>query len=91
MAALNDGGRYVMANPRLADMLKSRATRAGQKTLIAFAGETWQELLALKETIEQGKVEAIIDRVYLSEQVDGAYRQWSQSEEWVLFQDIWQL
>ncbi len=45
-----------MGNPRLWDMLRSAVTSVftDKKAVFAFAGETEEELLALKEMIEDG-------------------------------------
>ena len=49
---LNPKGRYLMANPRISDMLRSVLTsKFTDKTAIfVFAGEKEEELLALKST-----------------------------------------
>jgi NADPH:quinone reductase-like Zn-dependent oxidoreductase len=77
LAALNPGGRYLMANPRLSDMLRSVvANRFGdKKAIFAFAQEKEDELLALREMIEQGRIKAIVDRRYPMEQAAEAHRQ----------------
>lgn len=64
--ALNPGGRYLSGNPRLSVMLRSVfTTRFSDKTArFAFAGETHEELRTLKELIEDGKIQSIVDRVY---------------------------
>ncbi len=63
---LNQNGRYLMANPRLSDMLRSRLTtrRTDKQAIFAFAGETEEELLALKEMIEAGTIRPVVDKVY---------------------------
>jgi NADPH:quinone reductase-like Zn-dependent oxidoreductase len=40
----------------------------------AFAAETREELLALKEMIEDARIRSIVDRVYSMEQVAEAHR-----------------
>ncbi len=74
--ALNPGGRYLMGNPRLSDMLRSIVTsRLTDKTAtFAFAGEKEEELLALKEMIEAGKIKSIVDKIYLPEEAAEAHR-----------------
>ena len=74
--SLNPKGRYLMGNPRLSDMLRSVLTsKFTDKTAIfAFAGEKEEELLALKEMIEQGKIRSIVDKVYPLELAAEAHR-----------------
>jgi NADPH:quinone reductase-like Zn-dependent oxidoreductase len=74
--ALNPRGRYLMANPRMIDMLRSVLTsKFTDKTAIfVFAGETEEELLALKEMIEENKLKSIVDKIYSLEHVAEAHR-----------------
>jgi NADPH:quinone reductase-like Zn-dependent oxidoreductase len=74
--SLSPKGRYLMGNPRIADMLRSVITsRFTDKTVIfAFAGEKMEELLELKKMIETGKIRSIIDQIYSPEQAAGAHR-----------------
>ena len=74
--SLNAQGRYLMANPRLSDMLRSVLTsRFTEKTAIfAFAAETKEELLALKTMIEAGKIKSIVDKTYPIDQAATAHR-----------------
>ena len=74
--ALNPKGRYLMANPRVSDMLRSVLTSMlSDKTVIfAFAGEKEEELLALKDMIEEGKIKSIVDKVYPIEQAAEAHQ-----------------
>jgi NADPH:quinone reductase-like Zn-dependent oxidoreductase len=73
---LNPGGRYLMGNPRLSDMLRSVVTSlfTDKMATFAFAGETEEELLALKEMIEAGKIKAVVDKIYPPEQAPAAHR-----------------
>jgi NADPH:quinone reductase-like Zn-dependent oxidoreductase len=74
--ALNPGGRYLMGNPRLSDMLRSvLASRFTDKAaLFAFAGEKEEELLALKQMIEEGKIRSCVDKIYPMAQAAEAHR-----------------
>jgi NADPH:quinone reductase-like Zn-dependent oxidoreductase len=74
--SLNPKGRYLMGNPRISDMMRSVLTsRFTDKTAIfIFAGETEEELLALKGMIEAGKIKSIVDKIYPPEQAAEAHR-----------------
>ena len=73
--SLNPGGRYLMGNPRISDMIRSVLTsRFTDKTAVfIFAGETEEELLALKNMIEAGKIKSIVDKIYSPEQAAEAH------------------
>ena len=73
---LNPKGRYLMANPRLSDMLRSvMSSKFTDKTAIfAFAGEKEEELHALKEMIEEAEIKPIVDKIYPIEQAAEAHR-----------------
>ncbi len=76
MAALNPGGRYLTANPKLSDMLRSAlpGNPSGKKALFAFARETPEELRDLTAMIQQGKLTATVDRTFPMERVAEAHR-----------------
>lgn len=73
---LDPGGRYLSCNPRLSVMLRSFLTnRFTNKTaLFAFAGETKEELRALKAMVEDGRIRSIVDKVYPMERAAEAHR-----------------
>lgn len=73
---LNPGGRYLMANPRMSDMLRSVFTSlfTDKSAIFAFAGEKKEELLALKNMIEEGTIKPVVDNIYPLEQVANAHR-----------------
>ena len=73
--SLNPNGRYLIGNPRISDMLRSVVTsRFTNKTAIfAFAGEKEEELLALKDMIEAGKIKSVVDKIYSPEQAADAH------------------
>ena len=74
--ALNPGGRYIMANPRVSDMLRSVLTTrlTDKQAIFAFAGEKEEELLALKKMIEADRIRPVVDKVYSLEQAAEAHR-----------------
>lgn len=76
MSVLNLEGCYLLANPRIADMLRSLFTTkiTNKKVSFAFAGETKQELIELKEMIEDGTIHPVVDRVYSMDQAADAHR-----------------
>ena len=65
-----------MANPRISDMLQSvlTSTFTDKTAIFAFAGEKEEELLELKEMIEEGKIKSIVDKIYSFEQAADAHR-----------------
>lgn len=73
--SLKPDGRYLKANPRLSDMLRAAwTTRFSDKTVrVAFAKETQEELQALKEMIEKGQIQSIVDTVYPMSRVAEAH------------------
>jgi NADPH:quinone reductase-like Zn-dependent oxidoreductase len=73
--SLSPGGRYLLGNPRLADMIRAVLTRFSDKTTVfAFAGETEGELLTLKDMIAAGQIKSVVDRIYSPEQAAEAHR-----------------
>lgn len=76
LRALNPKGRYVLANPRLADMLRSvvTSTLTDKNVIVALAGEKEEELLALRQMIDEGKIRPVVDRVYPMEHAAEAHR-----------------
>lgn len=73
--AIQPQGRYLAGNPRLSVMLRSVLTSwfSSKTARFAFAAETQEELLALKEMIEAGKVRSIVDRVYAMQEAAQAH------------------
>ena len=74
--SLNPKGRYLIGNPRISDMLRSVLTSnfTDKSAIFAFAGEKEEELLALKEMIEAGKIKPVVDNIYQPEQAAEAHR-----------------
>lgn len=76
LRTLKPGGRYVLANPKFSDMLRSAWTSrfSNRKVSFAFAGEKEEELLELKRMIEKGEIAATVDKVYPITEVAQAHR-----------------
>lgn len=76
VASLSPQGRYIIGNPRLSDMVRSVLTSrfTNKKAFYAFAGEKEEELFELKEMIEAGKIEPIVDKIYSMDQAAEAHR-----------------
>lgn len=74
--SLKPGGRYLIGNPRLSDMLGAVLTSGftDKTAMFGFAGEREEELLALKDMIEAGRLTSIVDRVYPIAQAAEAHR-----------------
>ena len=73
---LNPGGRYLSGNPRLWIMFRSVWTTwfTNRSASFAFARETREELLALKEMIEKTKINPIVDLILPMDQAAEAHR-----------------
>jgi NADPH:quinone reductase-like Zn-dependent oxidoreductase len=75
MQILKPGGRYLIANPRLSDLVRSLlpSSYGDRQSTAAFAGETEEELTALKSLLEEGRIRSLVDRVYSLDQVAAAH------------------
>ncbi|MBE9544912.1 MAG: NAD(P)-dependent alcohol dehydrogenase, partial [Proteobacteria bacterium] len=64
--SLKPKGRYLIANPRISDMLKSILTSkfTDKSAIFVFAGEKEEELLTLKDMIEKGRLKSTVDKIY---------------------------
>ena len=76
LRALKANGRYLAGNARLSVFFRAvLTTRLTARTArVALARETREELLALKEMIEQGQIGSIVDRVYPMAEAAEAHR-----------------
>lgn len=64
--SLKPDGRYLKGNPRLSDMIRATLTTTftGRTATFTFAGETREELLTLKQMVEDGSIRPVIDKIY---------------------------
>ncbi len=83
IAVLNPKGRYIVANPLFASLLRARWTNrmSDKKVLTQFAGSKPEDLVILKNLAEAGEIRAAIDRQFPLEKaaeahayVDGGHR-----------------
>ena len=76
---LTPNGRYLLGNPRLSDRARGQWTSmSSSKRVIPYAARTASEYTEdckfLKELIEAGKIQSVIDRCYPFEQTAEAHR-----------------
>jgi NADPH:quinone reductase-like Zn-dependent oxidoreductase len=74
--SLNENGTYLNANPGLFGGIRTRwASKGSNKKILTWtAGYTTKNLFALKELIEAGTIQPIIDQQYPLDQIAEAHR-----------------
>ena len=77
LSVLKPGGRYVIGNPRLAQLLRAPVTTwfGRHRVCVAFAPETREALQTLTRMFEAGAISSILDTVHGLEDAAAAHRQ----------------
>ena len=76
LRVLKPGGRLLLVNPRFMQIVKSGriSRRSGRRIITGSAPQSIQDMEALKELIETGRIKAVIDRSFPLEEIRDAHR-----------------
>ena len=73
--SLKENGRYLSANPKMVDMVGGIWTlmTSSKKVILGASSQETKDLIFLRELIEEGKINSVIDRSYPLEQIREAH------------------
>lgn len=74
MHLLNEGGIYLLANLRLAHLLRGRWADDGRKVRLVMQSESPEKMEQLRRDLEEGRLKAVVDRSYLLDEAPEAHR-----------------
>ena len=78
MKSLNENGTYILANPGLLDAFRmmriSMSSQGTKKVVGGTASASLEDLLFIKELLENGELKPVIDRSYPLEEIVEAHR-----------------
>ena len=76
LRVLKPGGRLLLINPRFMQIVKSGriSRRSGRRIITGSAPQSIQDMEALKELLEAGRIKAVIDRSFPLEEIRDAHR-----------------
>jgi NADPH:quinone reductase-like Zn-dependent oxidoreductase len=76
LRVLSAQGRYILANPTAAHMLRSLWTNgmSAKRVMFAMAGAKAADMDHLRQLVEAGRLKAVIDRTYPLDEITDAHR-----------------
>ncbi|MCB9137180.1 MAG: NAD(P)-dependent alcohol dehydrogenase [Caldilineaceae bacterium] len=74
LKCLTEDGRYLIANPTPAHMLRSAIKRGGRRVYTKVSARQSADLVALAQMLERGEIKPALDRCYPLEEAISAHR-----------------